>query len=262
MTQPTVKADAPARADATISFLSVAAPAYNEAAGIAEVVRRWTAYLHDFPGVEKFEIVICNDGSSDGTGAQLDDLCRHAPELRPIHLKHNRGAAAALSTAIRQTQGDWVLLIDSDDQFPISNLPALLEAVQPRGLASIGIRAAKQDNLFARFGSWSSGWLCNWFHGTHCGDFNSALKLVHGPLLRSLTLEAKGLNYSTEITSKLLERGVPLAEVEATHLPRRHGKSSLKAVRGALHRFLFVFYIGYRQLLFRLRILERPSAWS
>jgi hypothetical protein len=46
--------------------------------------------------------------------------------------------------------------------------------------------------------------------------------------------------------------------VEVVHLPRERGKSSLRAFRGALDRFLFVGYIGFRQLLFRLRILERP----
>ena len=83
-----------------------------------------------------------------------------------------------------------------------------------------------------------------------------------GPLLRSLHLEARGLNYSTEITSKLLERGVRLIEVEIVHLPRKTGKSSLRAVRGAIDRLLFVGYIGFRQLLFRLRILEKPSSCS
>ena len=72
----------------------------------------------------------------------------------------------------------------------------------------------------------------------------------------SLNLEAKGLNYSTEVTSKLLERGVELVEIEIEHQPRTTGKSSMKLVRGSVHRFLFVSYVGLRQLLLRTGVLR------
>ncbi|HEU0095440.1 MAG TPA: hypothetical protein VFQ52_03230 [Rhizomicrobium sp.] len=75
--------------------------------------------------------------------------------------------------------------------------------------------------------------------------------------MRRLGLEARGLNYSTEVTSRLLECGIPLAEVKIEHRPRATGASSMKLVRGASHRFLFVGYIALRQLLLRLGILSR-----
>ena len=120
-----------------------------------------------------------------------------------------------------------------------------------------GVRQ-KKDTAFARFGTWSSGALCNLFHATHYRDFNSAFKLVAGPLMRGVTLEAKGLNYSTEVTSRLLERRAEMVEVEIEHRPRIAGTSSMRLVRGSIHRFMFVFYIGVRQLLLRMRILQRP----
>jgi len=246
-----------------IAFLSIAAPAYDEEEGITAVLNGWLEHLRQSCQIERFEIVVCNDGSRDTTGALLDAKAQQAPEVRPFHLERNRGAAVALTTAIGHTRGDWVLLIDSDGQFPIANLERLVSALESNnGLAAIGVRTVKKDGLFARFGSWASGALCNWFHGSAYRDFNSALKLVHGPLLRSLHLEARGLNYSTEITSKLLERGVRLMEAEIVHLPRQRGKSSLKTLRGAFDRLLFVGYIGFRQLLFRLRILQRPLLCS
>jgi hypothetical protein len=96
-------------------------------------------------------------------------------------------------------------------------------------------------------------------HGSRVTDFNSAFKLVWGPTLRGLGLEAKGMNYSTEVTSRLLERGVSLAEVTIEHRPRATGTSSMKLVRGAIHRLLFVSYIALRQLLLGLGILSRPK---
>ena len=239
--------------------LSVAAPAYNEAEGIEAVITEWHRFLSGLPELESFEIVICNDGSRDKTGDILDRLALSFPQLRPLHFAQNQGAAAALNAAIAATTGDWVLLIDSDGQFPIQNLPDMMAALRKTGShAAIGIRQ-KKDAAFAQFGSWASGLVCNLVHGSRVRDFNSAFKLVWGPTLRNLGLEAKGMNYSTEVTSRLLERGIELVEVTIEHRPRVTGASSMKLVRGATHRFLFVCYIALRQLLLGLGILSRPK---
>ncbi len=249
----------PARTLLSPVRLSVAAPAYNEAEGIEAVIAGWHGFLSAQPDVAEFEIVICNDGSRDRTGDILDRLTLPFPELKPLHFARNQGAAAALNAAIAATQGDWVLLLDSDGQFPIQNLPGMLAAVRAHNsLAAIGIRH-KKDVAFAQFGSWASGLVCNLVHGSRMRDFNSAFKLVWGPALRRLGLEARGMNYSTEVTSRLLERGIVPVEVAIEHRPRTTGVSSMKLARGAAHRLLFVLYIALRQLLLRLGILTRPQ---
>lgn len=238
--------------------ISIAAPAYNEGENIAALVEQWVRYLQDRFKPGDFEIVICNDGSRDNTGRLLDDLARQFPSVRPCHHAVNQGAAAALTTAIRHTTKSWVLLLDSDGQYPIDNLELFTRQLEAaRTSAFIGYRPQKADSAFARFGSWASGWCCNLFHGTRYRDFNCALKLVEGPLLRDLPLEAKGLNYSTEISSKILERRVAMTEVAIEHRPRAKGRSSRTLLRGSLHRFLFVAYIGFRQLLLRIGLLQR-----
>ena len=238
--------------------LSLAAPAFNEEQGIRLVVEDWYRYLVECKEIEAFEIVICNDGSGDGTGSILDAMAGEHREVRPLHFSQNQGAAAALTEAIAATTLDWVLLIDSDGQFPIENLEKMLAIVRRQRVpAAIGIRQ-KKDRLFARFGTSASGFICNLLHRSSIRDFNSAFKLVWGPLLRALHLEAKGMNYSTEVTSRLLECRVPIAEVEIEHRPRASGASSMKMLRGATHRLLFVTYIGMRQLLLRLGVLRRP----
>lgn len=238
--------------------VSIAAPAYNEEASIGETILAWLRFLRMSPDVEQFEIVVCNDGSRDRTGAIVQDIARDNAEVKPVNLARNQGAAVALKTAIAQTQLDWVLLLDSDGQFPIENFTGMLAALREgHAQAVIGVRQ-KKDTLFARLGTWSSGGVCNWLYGTRLRDFNSACKLLSGPVVRSLHLEAKGMNYSTEVTARLLECGVTITEVEIEHRPRKSGASNMRLIRGSIHRFLFVCYLGFRRFLFRFAVLQRP----
>jgi glycosyltransferase involved in cell wall biosynthesis len=243
-----------------LQTISIAAPAYNEGETILGLVEGWIAYLQTRFGPDDYEIVVCDDGSADATWDQLDRLARAHPAVKPCRHAVNQGAAAALTTAIARTTKAWVLLLDADGQYPIDNLDLFVRAREDEAApAFIGFRPHKADSAFARFGSWASGACCNFFHGTHYRDFNCALKLVEGTLLRGLELEARGLNYSTEISSKILERGVAMREVEVVHRARARGRSSRTLLRGSWHRLLFVAYIGWRQGLLRSGVLRRQT---
>jgi dolichol-phosphate mannosyltransferase len=246
-----------------LSTISIAAPAYNEGENIHAAVEGWARFLQERFRPDDYEIVVCDDGSGDNTGMLLGNLAREFPSVRPCRHAVNQGAAAALTTAIRHTTKDWVLLLDADGQYPIENLDAFLaEMERSPNPAFIGYRTHKVDSAFARFGSWISGQCCNFFHGTRYRDFNCAWKLVEGPLLRDLYLEAKGLNYSLEISSKILERGVTMKEIEVVHRARTGGRSTRTLVRASLHRLLFVGYIGFRQFFFRVGLLQRRNYFS
>jgi dolichol-phosphate mannosyltransferase len=243
-----------------LSNISIAAPAYNESESVGRLVEGWVQFLSSRFKPEDFEIVVCDDGSKDETWKLLSDLAGSHPSVKPCRHAVNQGAAVAVATAIKHTTKAWVLLLDSDGQYPIDNLDIFRQELERAPApAYIGFRREKADSAFARFGSWISGVGCNLCHGTRYRDFNCALKLVDGNLLRDLDLEAKGLNYSTEISSKILERGVVMKEVAVLHQARTKGRSSRTLLRGSLHRFLFVTYIGWRQFLLKVELLQRRT---
>lgn len=238
--------------------LSLAAPAFNEAASLQTVLELWLQQLSALPQIESFEIVICNDGSRDRTGEILDELARHHPQLRPVHLPQNRGAAVAMRTAIRNTTLPWVLILDSDGQYGLDNLPAMLAALDLQPADGVhGVRRKKHAPAAARFGSWLSGKLCNLLLGAPYQDFNCTFNLLRGELARELPLEAKGLNYSTDILAKLGEARARLLHLPIHQGDRLGGASSMKLLRDASHRALFVGYLTVRRLLLDLGVLER-----
>jgi glycosyltransferase involved in cell wall biosynthesis len=106
----------------TPSFLSVVAPVYNEAELISTFVQRTCAALADY----SFELVLVNDGSSDGSSAILDGLAASDPRVRVIHLSRNFGHQAALTAGLEHAGGDIVAMLDSDLQDPPELIPTMI----------------------------------------------------------------------------------------------------------------------------------------
>ncbi|MGI5267956.1 glycosyltransferase family 2 protein [Nonomuraea sp. CA-218870] len=239
----------------------MAAPAYNEAANIAAAVTEWRDYLSGHPAIGAWEIVVCNDGSTDATGAILADLQESCPHLVVVDFPANRGAGAAIAAAIAHTRMDWVVLLDSDGQFPIANLDAFLDRLRAgEADAFSGARVRKADGLAYRWGSAVSGAVSNLTHGTRYCDYNSIFKVVRGPLLRALRLESGGMNCSTELTARVTELGHVWVEIPIEHRERGGGARGWRFWRGARDRALFVGYLGYRRWLLRRGVLRLPES--
>ena len=243
----------------SIRSISIAAPAYNEENNIKNVVLGWLSYLNTLHELDDYEIVICDDGSIDKTKDILDSLILSNNRVKIICLPKNQGAAAALSKAIENTCYDWILLMDSDGQFPIKNLNYFLNDLDKsieNNIGYKGSRKAKKDSYFMRFGSKWSGKLLNVIYHTKYQDFNSAFMLIKASVLKKINLEAKGLNYSTDITGKLAEMGIVLKEIEIEQIERKGSVSTKKAIKSAVHRFFFVMYLIFRRILLKMDILK------
>ncbi|GAA3239290.1 glycosyltransferase family 2 protein [Nonomuraea helvata] len=239
--------------------ISVAAPAYNEAENIAAAVTEWRQYLERHPAIGAWEIVVCDDGSGDATGKILEELREDCPGLVIVTFGRNRGAGAAIAAAIARTRMDWVVLLDSDGQFPIANLDRFIGRIQAgAGLAFSGARIRKADSLPYRWGSAASGAVSNLLQRTHYRDFNSIFKVVYGPLFRALPLESAGMNCSTEITARVSELGHAWVELPIEHRARGGGRRGWRFWRGARDRALFVGYLGLRHWLLRRGVLRVP----
>jgi dolichol-phosphate mannosyltransferase len=104
-------------------MLSVVAPVFNEAETVAELVSRLTAAL---PPLGPYEIVIVDDGSTDGTWEQLATIAAGHPHVRAFRLSRNFGHQAALSAGLDHARGDAVVLMDGDLQDPPEVIPDLV----------------------------------------------------------------------------------------------------------------------------------------
>ncbi len=107
----------------TPSLLSVVAPVFNEVELVEAFVRRTHAALTDYT----FELILVNDGSTDGSSDVLDNLAAHDSRVRVVHLSRNFGHQAALTAGLEHALGDAVAMIDADLQDPPELIPKMVE---------------------------------------------------------------------------------------------------------------------------------------
>lgn len=238
-------------------WLSVAAPCYNEAEGIAGVVAEWDAVLTAVP--QATEIVLCNDGSTDGTADVLAGLTARYPRLRVVSNPTNGGYGRALASAIGATHGTYVATIDSDGQFDLADALALTREIEREGYDGVtGSRLGKKDSAFRVLADRGMNLLVRAMFGVHLRDTNCALKVVRGEVLRGLPIEARGYPTPTEICVRLVARGYRLGEHGVTHRERTAGFSKLHPWRTAWSFFRFLVYLRRKLKLHRAGIILAP----
>jgi polyisoprenyl-phosphate glycosyltransferase len=111
------------RASRELSLLSVVAPVFDEEETVRAFCERTVVALEGLP----FELILVNDGSSDGTASIIDELAAADTRIRVITLSRNFGHQRALTAGLEHAAGDAVVMIDSDLQDPPELIPDLLE---------------------------------------------------------------------------------------------------------------------------------------
>ncbi len=106
-----------------LELLSVVAPVYNEEATIAEFYTRVCGALEGVP----FELVLVDDGSSDGSPIALDHMAAADPRVRVIYLSRNFGHQTALTAGLDHARGDAVVMLDADLQDPPELIVRMLD---------------------------------------------------------------------------------------------------------------------------------------
>jgi len=196
--------------------LSIIIPVYNEDTTIAQIVEQVVKV--EIGNVEK-EIVIVNDGSTDGTRAALAELGNRQPDsLKIVHHERNQGKGAAIRTAMEHVTGDVVITQDADLEYDPQDYPALLAPFEDYG--SRNMRRNPRSSWSFYWGGRLLSWVANLLYGSHITDEATCYKLFRTGLLRNLDLQPTRFEFCPEVTGKLLRRGIKIHEVPISYRPR------------------------------------------
>jgi len=208
-------------------LLSVLIPAYQEEATLGEVLTRVAAAETERLGFDK-EIIVCDDGSSDRTGAIAREAADADPRIRVATHAENRGKGAAIRTALELARGDYCLVQDADLEYEVGDYPALLGPVADGAEVVYGSRfLARERPTGMRLPNYVANRMlsvtANLLYGLGLTDEATCFKLIRTDLLRSLELECEGFEFCPEVTAKLGRRGVPIVEVPIAYAARDVG---------------------------------------
>jgi len=221
-------------------FLSITAPAYNERENIEKLVTYWESILAR-DGI-RGEIVIGEDGSTDGTKDILRALQGKYDNLVVVDHAVNQGYGFALSSAVARSRGDYVLTIDSDGQFDAAEYALLLAEMKKGYDVVTGYRHRKQDQLLRVVADRVLNLIVRVLFRLSLRDTNCALK--------------RGYPTPTELLVRAHVLGYRIGEAGITHYERAGGKTKLKALRTSWHMLLFLLYLKYKQVLYQARIIN------
>ena len=232
--------------DAGRIHLSIVVPVLDEARTIRTVIDRLLAVEYPCP----VELIVVDDGSTDGTAAllgALDDsrvvVCTH---------EHNQGKGAAVLTGAARATGTHLLVFDADLEYSPRDIPNLLEPVIGSdcdvvyGTRLFGMNTVYKSFRYA-FGNRVMTLTANVLFDACLSDLHTCLKLVPLPLFRELRLSESGFGLDTEITAELLRHGVRPFEVPVRYIGRSRAEGKKIGWRDAVRCFRVLFAVRARR---------------
>lgn len=201
--------------------VSVVVPLYNEAENVRPLHAALTEVMRGLG--KRYELVLVDDGSRDGTTARLRELATADPCVKVVLLRSNFGQTAALSAGLRHAAGDAVVTLDGDLQNDPGDIPAMLAKLGEGYDFVHGWRKDRQDALVHRkIPSRIANRLIAKVTGVSVNDLGCALKVMRGEIARELRLYGDMHRFVTILAAR---NGARCCEVVTRHHPRRHGTS-------------------------------------
>ena len=224
--------------------LSVVVPLYNEEPNVIGLHREMTAALHTWG--RPYELILVDDGSTDGTFDRLRELHATDPRLRVIRLRRNFGQTAAFAAGFAHARGRLIATADGDLQNDPADLPAMVDLLGDDYDIVCGWRRHRKDPwMTRRLPSRLANWLISRTTGVHLHDYGCSLKVFRGDVVRSMRLYGEMHRFMPAIAS---EQGVRIAEMAVNHRPRRAGLSKYglsRTIRVVLDLFTVKFLLTY-----------------
>lgn len=202
--------------------LSIIIPTYNEEKTIAHIWKQ----IKDVPLTLKKEIIIVDDGSTDGTRKILQHLCFSDKETKVILQDKNQGKGAAIRRGLDVATGEITLIQDADLEYdPCDYQKLIAPLLSGNAQVVYGSRRLKKTNeqyagITYYIGGIGLTKITNLLYGSHLTDEATCYKVFTTALLKDLHLECIGFEFCPEVTAKILRRKIPIVEVPISYYPR------------------------------------------
>ncbi|KPJ61331.1 MAG: glycosyl transferase [Planctomycetes bacterium DG_23] len=229
--------------------LSVCMPVYNEEATLEEIVRR---VMEADAGLAK-ELIIVDDGSTDGTREVLEGLKKRYSEedIKIFYQDPNQGKGAAVRRAFAQATGDILIIQDADLEYDPADYSKLLQPIL-EGKADVvyGSRFLGGPHRVLLFwhyvGNKFLTTLTNTLYNINLSDMETCYKALKKEVIRSFTLKQNRFGIEPELTAKVAKRGFRLYEVPISYSGRGYEEGKKITWRDGFRALWVLFKYRFR----------------
>lgn len=221
-----------------ITSLSIFFPCYNEKDSVRALTEKALSVAETL--CDDFEIILVDDGSTDGTAEQADNLANQYPNVRAVHHAQNQGYGAALQSGFRAATKDYVFYTDGDGQFDLGELPALIPLIADCDIVS-GYRIDRQDGMLRKFNAFCWTRLVCFLFGLKMKDIDCAFKLYKRKIFDRIEMHSTGALIDTEILARAIRKGYTVKQIGVHHYPRMAGQQTGANVKVILRAFKELF---------------------
>jgi dolichol-phosphate mannosyltransferase len=239
--------------------LSLVIPCRDEADNVQLLVRELTPVLQELRETRSVELVLVDDGSTDGTGDLLAAAFGDDPLVTVVRHQPGRGLGAAVRTGFRHSSGDVIVTTDCDASYPFDLIPSLLGLLEP-GVdvvtASCYHPAGAVENVpgYRVFLSKSASLMYRVLLDRKVHTYTCLFRAYRRAVAETCAPESDGFLGVTEILASAILGGFVVRELPCTLRARRHGQSKARVAR------IIRSHLAYQAgLLFSGRLLRRPA---
>ncbi len=205
----------------TKPYLSVVIPVHNEEENLPPLLEGLSKTLNALG--KPFEVIIVDDGSTDGTLARLKELKPTYPWLKIVVLRRNFGQSAAFTAGIDHASGEIIVTMDGDLQNDPADIPLLLEKIEEGFDVVSGWRKDRKDPFWSRrLPSLLANALISRITKVKLHDYGCSLKAYRAEVIKGLIIYGELHRFIPALVNL---SGARVTEVEVRHHPRRFGRS-------------------------------------
>lgn len=237
--------------------LSICTAAYNELQNLEKFIFSYNEIVKKYEESLRFELIICDDASTDESLSFLRECAQGRDDIKIFENFYNMGAGYSFNKSIQLATLDYILTIDSDNQYSLTNvLESFLNVYDESSDFFLGQRNFKSLGLSRGLGPTLTKLTYQFLFTRQLKDFSCVVKIFKTSLLNTFKLEAKGMNYSNELTVKLWLSSKKFRSFNVTMSDRKAGYSKTKFFRDAKNRLFFTIYLIYRTRLINKGIIH------
>ncbi len=222
--------------------ISVVIPVFNEEGNILPLIQK----VHSACASYSYEIVIIDDGSTDGSRKEIEEAAEKLCQVKPLFFKRNFGQTAALAAGFDHAQGTIVITMDGDGQNDPSDIPKMMNEFQKGYDVVSGWRKDRQDPFFSRkFPSWIANAIISLVTGVHIHDYGCTLKVYRKRIIDTIQIAGEMHRF---LPAWCAWMGGKVCEVPVQHHPRVKGHSKYgfsRIVKVLIDLMTFKFFSMY-----------------